>query len=145
MDLVLKFHPETERLLIKAQKHFLRQINEENGDSIAFPFYPMYARLTGLNVKTPEEAKSSIAGITLSAIKTSKSGSGMQIVCPVTVTLNDGSTFEGSVLLGTLNEATEKNYVQDFFEKPKSFMICKMRQEGFVTEFYEKRWLCDRR
>ncbi len=137
MDLVLKLHPETERILIETQKKIIYTLNKSKSKTIAFPFYPIYVPLSGIALKNQDiqSAKNKMKKITLTKIYTKEK----QIFCAVTVVLDDNTIEEENILLGTTTE--DLKIEEDFFSEPKSFMLCEMTKEGYVTSFWNNKWI----
>lgn len=143
MDFVLKLHPETERILIEAQKDFLLTMNSKDSHLQAFPYYPLYAKINSENLNTENKAslKKSIEKISLKDIEIIKIENEFRIVCPVKICFSNKKESIEYIILGTYRGNKKIQVKKDFFAEPKSFMLCQMIKNGFETQWWNPIWI----
>ncbi|MBQ5998569.1 MAG: hypothetical protein IJL70_03770 [Treponema sp.] len=139
MNLVIRFHPNTELLLIEEQKKFILEINSRFEKCISFPFYPLVCPLNNdfFKSKNQAEIKNIFSDFVIRKIFTEKD----KIFFEAKLKLIGGQNITEKFTAGTSENANLiQNKEKDLNLKCRTFQIAEIKKTGFTYELWNPVW-----
>ena len=139
MNLVIRFHPNTELLLIEAQKKILYEINSLFEKCIAFPCYPLVCPLSNdfFKGKKQNELKKSFSELFIKRIFTEKG----RIFFEAELKMADGHNISEKFIAGTSENANLIHHYEKLLNlNCRTFQVAEIKKTGPSSELWNPVW-----